>query len=188
MNWNNKMTWRGLMALLLVLGIAWIATSRVPAEEALARGDRPPSPQAGFAAPDFTLERRDGETISLSDLHGQVVLVNFWATWCPPCRAEMPAIQGVYDAYRDQGFVVLAVDVGEGDAQVAAFADEQGLTFPILMDREGTVSHRYQVRAMPSTFFVDQAGVIQEVTLGGPMTEAFIESQVTSLLAGGGNE
>ena len=188
MNWNNKMTWRGLMVLLLVLGIAWIAASRVPAEEALARSDRPPSPQAGFAAPDFTLETPDGETISLSDLRGQVVLVNFWATWCPPCRAEMPAIQGVYDAYREQGFVVLAVDVGEGDAQVAAFADERGLTFPILMDREGTVSHQYQVRAMPSTFFVDQAGVIQEVTLGGPMTRAFIESQVTSLLAGGGDK
>ncbi len=188
MNWDNRMIWRGLMALLLVLGVAWIAVSRVPDEEAQARVDRPPAPQAGFAAPDFTLETRDGETISLSDLRGQVVLVNFWATWCPPCRAEMPAIQQVYDRYRDQGFTVLAVDVAEGDAQVTAFADERGLSFPILMDRDATVSNRYQVRAMPSTFFVDRSGVIHEVTLGGPMTEAFIESQVTGLLDEGGSE
>ncbi len=183
MNWDNKMIWRGLMIALLVLGVAWIAVSRVPDEEALAQVERPPAPQAGFAAPDFSLETRDGETISLADLRGQAVLLNFWATWCPPCRAEMPAIQGVYQKYQDQGLAVLAVDVGEGDAQVTAFVDEQGLTFPILMDRDAAVSNRYQVRAMPSTFFIDRSGVIQEVTLGGPMTEAFIESQVTGLLA-----
>jgi peroxiredoxin len=188
MNWDRKIAWRGLMALLLVLGILWIALSRVPGEDALARTDRPPAPQAGFAAPDFTLETRNGETISLSALRGQVVLVNFWATWCPPCRAEMPAIQHVYERYQDQGFTVLAVDVGEADAQVAAFADEQGLTFPILLDRDTSVSHRYQVRAMPSTFFIDRSGVVHEVTLGGPMTEAFIESQVTGLLAEGGDQ
>jgi len=184
MNWDRKITWRGLMAALLALGAVWIAASRVPDEAALARSDRPPAPQTGFAAPDFTLETREGETVSLSDLRGQVVLLNFWATWCPPCRAEMPAIQKVYDQYADQGFTVLAVDVGEGDAQVAAFADERGLSFPILMDRDGAISTRYQVRAMPSTFFIDREGVIREVTLGGPMSEAFIESQVTGLLAG----
>jgi cytochrome c biogenesis protein CcmG/thiol:disulfide interchange protein DsbE len=188
MNWDRKITWRALMAALLVVGVAWIAVSRVPAGETLARTDRPPAPQAGFAAPDFSLETPDGATISLSDLRGQVVLVNFWATWCPPCRAEMPAIQGVYERYQDRGFSVLAVDVGEGDAQVAAFADQQGLTFPILLDRDTSVSNRYQVRAMPSTFFIDQSGTIQEVTLGGPMSEAFIESQVTGLLAEGGSE
>jgi cytochrome c biogenesis protein CcmG/thiol:disulfide interchange protein DsbE len=188
MNWDRKITWRGLMALILVLGIVWIALSRVPGEAALARTDRPPAPQAGFAAPDFSLETREGGTISLSDLRGQAVLVNFWATWCPPCRAEMPAIQRVYEDYRDQGFTVLAVDVGEGDAQVAAFVDEQGLTFPILLDRDGGVSKRYQVRAMPSTFFIDRSGVVREVTLGGPMTEAFIQSQVTELLAEGDSQ
>lgn len=186
MNWDNKLVWRGLMALLLALGVAWIAYSRVPAERVTARSDRPPAPQAGFAAPDFTLETRDGETISLIDLRGQVILVNFWATWCPPCRAEMPAIQQVYEQYRDQGFTVLAVDVGEGDAQVAAFVDKRELTFPILMDRDARVAARYQVKAMPSTFFIDREGIIQEVTLGGPMTASFIQSQVSNLLAAGG--
>jgi peroxiredoxin len=184
MSWDSKLTWRAMMAALLVLGITWIAVSRVPTEQAMARSQRPPSPQAGFAAPDFTLETPDGETVSLADLRGQVVLVNFWATWCPPCRAEMPAIQQMYERYRDQGFTVLAVDMQETDAQVAAFVDEMGLTFPILMDRDGSVSARYQVKALPSTFFIDREGIIQNVTLGGPMAPAFIESQVSGLLAG----
>jgi peroxiredoxin len=187
MSWDSKLTWRVLMGVLLVVGIAWIAVSRVPADQAMARSQRPPSPQAGFAAPDFTLDKLDGETVSLADLRGQVVLVNFWATWCPPCRAEMPAIQQMYERYRDQGFTVLAVDMQETDAQVAAFVDEMGLTFPILMDRDGSVSARYQVKALPSTFFIDREGIIQNVTLGGPMAPAFIESQVTGLLAAPGS-
>jgi cytochrome c biogenesis protein CcmG/thiol:disulfide interchange protein DsbE len=188
MNWDNKTTWRGLMVLLLALGVIWVALSQVPTEVATARSDRPPSPQAGFAAPDFTLETPEGETVRLSDLRGQVVLINFWATWCPPCRAEMPAIQQVYDQYQDQGFTVLAVDVQEGGAQVTAFADQMGLTLPLLMDGDGSVFADYRGQALPSTFFVDQKGVIQEVTLGGPMTVAFIESQVTKLLAEDGGE
>ncbi len=183
MNWESKNTWRGLMTLLLALGMAWIALSRAPEQVAVAKVGPPPSPQTGFTAPDFTLDILGGGTVSLSDLRGQAVLVNFWATWCPPCRAEMPAIQRVYDRYRDQGFTVLAVDLQESDAQVAAFAEDMGLTFPILMDRDGSVFARYRVMALPSTFFVDRDGIIRELTVGGPMTEAFIESQVTSLLA-----
>jgi cytochrome c biogenesis protein CcmG/thiol:disulfide interchange protein DsbE len=188
MNWDSRITWRGLMALLLVLGVAWIGFSRVSGQEAMARSERPPLPQVGFAVPDFTLETQDGRTIRLADLRGQVVLINFWATWCPPCRAEMPAIQQVYERYREQGFTVLAVNQQEGATQVGPFADQMGLTFPILMDRDGSVSARYQVNGLPSTFFVDRAGVVQNVTLGGPMTAAFIESQVTSLLATDGGE
>jgi peroxiredoxin len=174
------------MTLLTALGIAWITLSRVPVDLALARNQRPPSPQAGFAAPDFTLETLEGETVSLAELRGQAILVNFWATWCPPCRAEMPAIQQVYDKYRDRGFTVLAVDLQESPAAVSAFAQELGLTFPILIDPDGGVFMRYRVTSLPTTFFLDRAGIIQEVTIGGPMTEAFIESQVTGLLASEG--
>ena len=185
MNWDNRNTWRGLMALLLVLGVAWIALNRSPVEAVTARSNRPPLPQVGFAAPDFTLETLEGETISLSELRGQAVLVNFWATWCPPCRAEMPAIQRVYDRYRDRGFTVLAVNLQEGEGQTAAFVEEMELTFPILLDREASVFARYRVMGLPSTFFVDRSGIIREVTIGGPMTEAFIESQVSGLLGEG---
>ena len=95
----------------------------------------------------------------------------------------MPAIQQVYEQYRDQGLVVLAVNLQERDAPVTAFADQLGLTFPILMDRDGGIFARYRVMALPSTFFVDRMGVIQDMAVGGPLSRAFIESQVTPLLA-----
>ena len=185
LDWDSRNTWRGLIVLLLTLGVIWIAISRVPAEAAAVRHDRPPLPRSGYPAPDFTLETLEGKTVTLSDLHGEVVLINFWATWCPPCRAEMPAIQKVYEEYRDQGFTVLAVNQRENPGRVVAFMDELGLTFPVPMDRDGRVFERYRVNALPSTFFVDRAGIIQDVTIGGPMARTFIESQITSLLAEG---
>lgn len=188
LDWDRKATWWGLTALLVVLGVAWIALTRVPAEAIAARNDHPPMPLTGFAAPDFTLETLEGETLTLSDLRGEVVLLNFWATWCPPCRAEMGAIQQVYEQYRDHDFVVLAANLQESEAQVTAFAAESGLTFPILMDRAGQVFALYQVKALPSTFFIDRAGVIREVAVGGPLPRAFIESQVAPLSAEGGGE
>jgi peroxiredoxin len=188
LNWNSKTAWLGLMILLLAIGATWIAFSRVPAETVTARAERSPLPRKGFAAPDFTLDTLDGQAITLSDLQGQVVLINFWASWCLPCREEMPAIQQVYEQYHDQGFVVLAVNLQEQDAQVAAFTDQLGLTFPVLMDRDGDVFDRYRVMALPSTFFVDRAGVIQDLAVGGLLSQAFIESQVVPLLAQEGRE
>ena len=170
------------MVLLLVLGVAWIILSRVRDDVAAERDDRSSLPEKGFAAPDFTLETLDGPAMTLSDLRGQVVLINFWTTWCPPCRAEMPAIQEVYDQYRDQGFTVLAVDLMESDAQVMDFVEEMELTFPILMDRDEGVSERYRIKSIPTTYFVDRSGVIQDIVIGGPMPHAFIETKVTALL------
>ncbi len=175
----------GLFVLLLVLGVMWVGLSRVTGDAAdgvASGGGRVALPEKGFAAPGFTLETPDGQTMTLSELRGQVVLINFWATWCPPCRAEMPAIQEVYEQYRDQGFVVLAVDLMEIDAQVTTFADQLALTFPILMDRDGDVSQRYRIRSIPTTYFVDRSGVIQDIVIGGPMPRAVIESKVTVLL------
>ena len=175
----------GLLVLLLVLGVMWVGLSRVTGDAAdgvTSAGGRVALPEKGFAAPDFTLETPDGQTMTLSKLQGQRVLMNFWATWCPPCRAEMPAIQEVYEQYRDQGFIVLAVDLMEIDAQVTTFVDQLALTFPILMDRDGDVSQRYRVRSIPTTYFVDRSGVIQDIIIGGPMPRAVIESKVTALL------
>ena len=185
LDWDKKITWQTFMALLSVLSVAWIAVSRVPVEAAAVRHDRPPLPRAGYPAPDFTLETLDGKTVTLSDLHGQVVLINFWATWCPPCRAEMPAIQQVYDEYRGRGFTVLAVNQRESQGRVAAFMDELDLTFPVPLDRDGRVSARYRVNALPSTFFVDTSGIIRDVMIGGPMARTFIESQITTMLVAG---
>lgn len=185
LDWSNRITWQVLIALLLVLGVVWIALSRDPAGAA-AVADAPPTlPQKGFVAPDFELEALDGRTVVLSELRGHVVLINFWATWCPPCRAEMPAIQQVYEQYRGQGFEVLAVNLQEQDAQMSAFVEERGLLFPVLPDRDGSISNVYRVTSIPTTFFVDRSGVIQEIIVGGPLARALIESKVTALLAQG---
>jgi cytochrome c biogenesis protein CcmG/thiol:disulfide interchange protein DsbE len=179
---RSRIAWLRLMALWLVLGVAWIALSRVRDNGAAEHGGSSSLPEKGFVAPDFTLEMLDGSETTLSDLQGQGVLINFWATWCPQCRDEMPAIQEVYEQYRDQGFIVLAVNVREGDAQVKGFIEQTELTFPILMDPDGTVGDRYGVRSIPTTFFVDHSGVIRDIVVGGPMSRALIESKVTDLL------
>jgi peroxiredoxin len=178
---DPKRWWAFTLAILL-LGAGWTWFSRVPAS--VASAGQIPSPREGFPAPDFTLETLGGEAITLSAYRGQVVIVNLWASWCGPCRAEMPALQNVYAAHRERGLEVLAVNStfqdSESDAQ--AFALGFGLTFPVLLDRDGAVSQRYLLRALPSTFFVDRQGVIRSVVFGGPMTEAVIQTQIEALL------
>ena len=118
-------------------------------------------PREGYLAPPFTLVSLEGDEVSLEDFLGQPVLINFWATWCPPCREEMPDIQDAYEEYADEGFVVLGVDVGETASEAEGAQREMGLTFPILLDSDEEVSDIYRVRAFPTSFFVDVNGVIQ---------------------------
>jgi len=179
---EDPIRWGAIVIGVLILGAIWIGTSQVPAS-ATTSGSIP-SPREGFAAPDFTLETLEGETLTLSDLRGKAVVVNLWASWCPPCRAEMPALQSAYEADRDRGLEIVAVDMtyqdNEEDAQ--RFADDFGLTFAIPMDRDGTVARQYLMRALPSTFFVGPDGVIRKVVIGGPMSEATIRSTVSEML------
>jgi len=112
------------------------------------------------------------------------VLVNLWATWCPPCRAEMPAIERMYEEYKDQGFVVLAVNMTYQDDPfaVAPFIAEYGLTFPILLEETGDVAAAYQLRSLPTSLFIGRDGIIQEVIVGGPMSEALLRTRVEQIL------
>lgn len=171
------------MIVLFVFGGAWTLYSRVPSTSTT-NGNPPPSPREGFSAPDFTLDLLGGGQVTLSELRGQAVMINIWATWCPPCREEMPAIQTVYDDYKTQGLVVLAVNTTNQDseADAAAFMDEYNLTFPVPLDRTGSVSQRYQLRGLPSTYFVDREGIIRTVVVGGPMSESFIRSNVEKII------
>jgi peroxiredoxin len=143
-----------------------------------------PAPLADHPAPDFSLANLDGTNIALIDLKGQVLLINVWATWCPPCRVEMPSIQAAYEQYHDQGFTVLAVNLQEDPAAVAAFMRDYQLTFPALLDRNGQVSRAYQAVALPSSFFVDHRGVIRAV-YRGPMPRSTIVGTVEQLLLEG---
>lgn len=175
--------WTILSLLVLTLAVAWTFVSRVPAA-ATTGGAPPPSPREGFSAPDFALETLAGDQVALSDLRGKVVLVNFWASWCPPCRAEMPAIEAVYRSHKDLGLEVLAVNTTNQDDQAAAaaFVQELQLTFPVPLDRTGAVSASYNLRGLPSTYFIDGQGVIRTVVVGGPMSGALIQSRVEELL------
>ena len=138
---------------MLVLGLAWTFMSADWSGTSTA--GQIPAPQQGFLAPDFALKTPTGESIRLSDLRGQAVLINLWATWCPPCRAEMQSIERVYQEYKDQGFTVLAVNMTYQDdpLSVMPFVNEQGLTFPILLEETGEMAQAYQLRSLPSSVF-----------------------------------
>ena len=180
---QDSRRWNSLLAVVLGLSALWTLLARVP-PAATTGGAPPPSPRQGFSAPDFALDLLSGGPVTLFDLRGKVVMVNLWASWCLPCRAEMPAIENVYRAYKDRGLEVLAVNstFQDREADAAAFVQQYGLTFPVPLDRTGGVSARFQLRALPSTYFVDRRGVIRAVVIGGPMSEATIQSKLEDLL------
>jgi len=171
---------RWITILVLLAGAVWIWFSRTTPGETISQV---PAPRPGFLAPDFSLQTADGETIRLSELRGRPVLINVWASWCIPCRSEMPALERVYQQYRDLGFEILGINstVQDDPIKAVTFAKQQGLTFPILLDNEGEVTKTYQVRALPTSFFVDANGIIQEVVVGGPMSEALLRIRVAEL-------
>jgi cytochrome c biogenesis protein CcmG, thiol:disulfide interchange protein DsbE len=173
---------RILYLILLAAGFAWILISADRSGTSTA--GKIPAPQTGFLAPDFELKTLAGETIKLSDLRGQPVLVNLWATWCPPCRAEMPTLETVYNDYRGQGFTVLAVNMtSQDDPQaVPPFIKERGLTYPILLDEKGEIAKAYQMKSLPSSFFINRDGTIHEVVIGGPMAEATLRTRIEEIL------
>ena len=178
----NPRTRRLFFAFLLLAGAAWIALTATTR-----RGDvsqTAAAPQEGFFAPDFSLQTMTGETLSLSEFRGKVVLVNFWATWCPPCREEMPALQSVYEKYRGEGFVVLAVNltVSDSASDLREFVEGHALAFPVLLDETGDVGTAYQVRSLPTSFFIGKDGVIRSIVVGGPMSHALLETEIESLL------
>ncbi len=138
--------------------------------------------QEGNVAADFSLATLDGGAGNLRDYRGKVVVLNFWASWCGPCRAEMPDMQAVYSELRDKGLAVVGVNQGESHDTVTAFAREFGLTFPILFDESQSVARKYGVRSYPTTFIVDRDGVIRNVIVGGPLTRTAIRREVEGLL------
>jgi peroxiredoxin len=121
---------------------------------------------AATTAPDFTLHAADGRNLRLEELRGQVVLVNFWATWCGPCRAEMPHLDQLYQKYRQSGFVLLGVNIDDNPATALATAQKLGVSFPILLDTDKKVSKLYHLTDMPSTVVIDRDGKLRYLHRG----------------------
>lgn len=155
--------WHGLFLAILLLGSSWIWFNRVPV--AFSADQHTPQPAIDHRAPDFTLTTLDGKAFDLSDAQGKPVVLNFWATWCGPCQRELPTLQAAAERYGDRVWII-GVDQGEEAATVQAYVDELGLTFPIPMDTDFAVSELYNVRGLPTTFFIDPQGVIRQMWLG----------------------
>ena len=141
-----------------------------------------PAPVVGKPAPDFQLPALDGEAVSLGDFRGKPVLLNFWATWCGPCRMEMPFLQLTYEEWSDKGLVVLAVDVGESQPTVKEFIERFVFTFPVLLDPGQEVALMYNIRAFPTTFFIDADGKIQDIQVGAFPSTSAIERRLIKIM------
>ena len=134
-------------------------------------------------APDFTLRTTDGPNLRLQEQRGRVVMVNFWATWCGPCRKEMPQLNRLYEKYRSSGFVLLGVNVDEDTRNAVAVATKLGVKFPVLLDTDKKTSQAYDLNAMPSTVLIDRDGRVRHVHRGYvDGTEDTYEAQIRALL------
>jgi peroxiredoxin len=123
--------------------------------------------QPGFKVPSFTLPDINGKEVSLSDQRGKVVLVNVWATWCPPCRREMPSMQRLYEKFKGKNFEILAVSIdSEGREAVEPFMRKMNLTFPALLDPGETIRSLYGITGVPESFIIDQQGILVEKIIG----------------------
>lgn len=168
----------GLGAILIAVSAYFLLQNALP----LADVETVPV-EVNFPAPELTLMDTEGASRSLADYRGQVVLVNLWATWCPPCKEEMPALQAFYDKYREQGFVVIAINDGDPTADVLQFVKDYQLTFPVWLDPTYIATEQaFKTLSLPSSFVIDRTGTIQLQWVGGVSLRA-LEQYVSPLIA-----
>ena len=165
----NKMS-----KVVLLIILTWVLLVTGCTEPSVAR--------VGGPAPDFRLENLDGKSISLGDFRGKPVLINFWATWCPPCRDEMPYLQQVYEEWSDKGLVVLAINIGESPSEAKRFLQTHNLSLPVLLDTEENAARKYNITGIPTTFFIDSDGIIQQKIIGAFPNKGAIEKYLNSIM------
>jgi cytochrome c biogenesis protein CcmG, thiol:disulfide interchange protein DsbE len=166
----TRTRWNVLILIVFLAGVAWVWVNRLPAGSDAVAGALPPAPAVGHPAPDFTVTDAAGKSFKLSSLAGTPVVLNFWATWCPPCRAELPELQAGSQRLAGQ-VAIVGLNQGETPEEVRAFIEKMGLTFQVPLDERMDVSKAYAVRNLPTTFFIDRTGVIRDMQIG-PLTEA----------------
>lgn len=163
-----------MLAILLASMLVMAGCSSTPAA--------PQGTQVGDLAPDFQLLTLDQEPVSLGDLRGNPVVLNFWASWCGPCVYEMPFLQEIHEEYSEEGLMLLAVNVGESSSRVEEFVQSKDLSLPVLLDTRRVVSQQYSIRYYPTTFFIDEDGIIQEKKIGAFASKAEIEEKLTKIM------
>jgi peroxiredoxin len=134
----------------------------------------------GFTAPDFTLPTTDNKEFKLSDYRGKPVILNFWASWCGPCRYEVPAFKSFYEKYGDEGVPIIAVNTQDNPDSAIAYAKSDGLKFTIPVDPQGKVANLYNVRGLPTTYFIDKNGIITSIKIGPFLFMEEIEDRMGS--------
>ena len=179
---RERVEWLAIIVLAGVLGAGWIYVSR---ETNADTGPTPltTAPYVGNLAPDFTLQTVDGRSVTLRDYTadgGTPVVLNFWATWCPPCRVEMPYFENVNDLYAGD-VAVLGLNQAESAAVIADYARAHGLTYPLLVDDDMKVNNLYGVLNLPTTIFIDKNGVVREVLIG-TISQGVLEDRIADLL------
>jgi cytochrome c biogenesis protein CcmG, thiol:disulfide interchange protein DsbE len=165
----------GLLALFLLIRDSLSAATAAPSRE----GNAPVA--VSFTAPELNLTDLDGTPVALSDYRGQVVLLNNWATWCPPCKAEMPVLQKYFEDKHSQGFALIAVEAGDGVEQVRQFAASYGLTFEVWPDLEQVSLRAFRNMALPNSYVIDRQGVVRLVW-NGAVSYDMLDRYVTPLL------
>lgn len=168
-NKRNRTIFRVILLLILLLAITYTLYQNFFTEKMRV--------QAGDQAPDFILEDMEGNKVQLSELKGKGIFLNFWGTWCKPCEKEMPYMERQYNHYKNHGVETLAVNIGESDIAIASFAEKYGLTFPILKDKDSSVTGIYDITPIPTTFLIDKDGKVLKV-ITGSMTEQDIEDNM----------
>jgi cytochrome c biogenesis protein CcmG/thiol:disulfide interchange protein DsbE len=169
---------------LVVIGAALSAIVFTRERPAAASADGPSVVPASvdFAAPALSLPNTSGNTESLTDYRGRVVLVNNWATWCPPCKAEMPTLQAYFEAHQSEGLTVIGIEAGESAAQVRAFAESIGVTFPMWVDTETASLAAFHNGSLPNSYVIDRTGTVRLAWIG-EISRSMLEKHVTPLLS-----
>jgi peroxiredoxin len=166
---------------LMVMGVA--ALLSLPDSESPSQEEGPsavPQP-VSFSAPDLQLVDIDQGSASLSDYRGQVVLVNIWATWCPPCKEEMPTLEAYYRDNKDRGFTIVAIDAGDAESEVARFVDVMDLSFPVWLDPKMAALAAFKYPGLPSSYVIDRSGVVR-LAWTGAINRAALDQYVTPIM------
>jgi len=177
---KNQIYWMVILAIgLFLIGIALIIVMRKPKTDNILLTTTPN--EVNFPAPEITLIDLNSKSVSLNNYPKAIILVNNWATWCPPCKAEMPTLQQYFQKHYKQGFVIIAIESGESINEVTKFVQEYSITFPVWIDLKGLALEKFNNWDLPSSYVIDRSGIVR-LSWTGPINMQMLEKYVTPLL------